>query len=425
MPKREIIRPQGQPVPHPTFTPVLKYGRWVFVSGVMATDFATGIAPEARGNPDVPLAGEHPMVLESRLILQQLQRLLEASGTNVANAVRIDQFPTSRAMVDPYHIERRDFIKPPRPASTSVAISGLMVPECNTEVEIVAICPEPGFEKGSVATDKIPQPIGGYTPAITCGDFIFVSGQVPSDFRTGLAPEARVDPNFWEGNEIDKQARYTLKNLAITLEAAGSSLDHVVKAGVYLTDINDIPRLDRVWREFFPTNPPARTIMPVGCIVVPDGRIEITLVAVRKDGKTKKAVISTPHAPKPLFHESQAVRAGELLFLSGLMAADERGIVSTARCNPHYPYGVNRPAAQMEAIMQSAQAICHAAGTDLRHALRLLTMHTDLNEYAYAIGARRPCFPDGQPATTTIQVPGPLAVPECTMAVDLWVGYPD
>ena len=80
MPKREIVRPQGQPVPHPTFTPALKYGRWVFLSGVMATDFATGIAPEARGNANVPLAGEHPMVLESRHILQQLQRLLEASG---------------------------------------------------------------------------------------------------------------------------------------------------------------------------------------------------------------------------------------------------------------------------------------------------------------------------------------------------------
>lgn len=424
MPKREIVRPQGQPVPHPTFTPALKYGRWVFLSGVMATDFATGIAPEARGNPNVPLAGEHPMVLESRHILQQLQRLLEACGTSMANAVRIDQFPTSRAMVDPYHIERRDFIKPPRPASTSVVIPGLMVPDCNTEVEIVAICPESGFEKGSVSTDKIPQPIGGYTPAITCGDFIFVSGQVPSDFRTGLAPEARVNPNFWEGNEIDKQARFTLQNLAITLEAAGSSMEHVVKAGVYLTDINDIPRLDRVWREFFPKNPPARTIMPVQCIVVPEGRIEITLVAIKKEGRTKKEVISTSRAPAPLFHESQAVRAGEILFLSGLLAADERGIVPAARRNPHYPYAANRAAAQMEAIMQHAQAICEAAGTDLRHALRLTTMHIDLNEYAHAIGARRPCFPDGQPATTTLQVGGPLQVPECSIAVDLWVGYP-
>jgi len=423
MPQRKVVRPAGQPVPHPTFSPALEYGRWVFVSGVMATDFATGIAPAARGNAAVPLAGEHPKILESRCILRQLQATLEACGTTMANAVRIDQFPTSREMVDPYHVERRDFIQPPRPASTSVVISGLMVPDCNTEVEVVAIRPEAGFTKGSVATDRIPQPIGGYTPAITAGDFIFVSGQVPSDFRTGLAPEARVNPQFWEGNAIDKQARYTLQNLAITLEAAGSSMEHVVKAGVYLTDINDLPRLDRVWREFFPNDPPARMVMPVNCIVVPEGRIEITLVAIRKDGATKKEVIRTNDAPAPLFHESQAVRAGEFLFLSTLMAADANGIVPSARRNPHYPYAANRPHAQMEAIMAQAQAICHAAGTDLRHGLRLLTMHTDLNEYAHAIGARRPYFPDGQPATTTLQVSGPLAVPECTIAVDLWVGY--
>lgn len=424
MPKREIIRPEGFPAPHPTFSPVVRYGRWVFVSGVMATDFASGLAPEARGNAAVPLSGEHPMLLESRHVLRLLDRAAKAGGTTLANAVRIDQFPTSRAMVDPYHVERKAVIDPPRPASTSVVVAGLMVPDCNTEVELICIVPEPGFEKEGITTDKIPQPLGGYAPAIRAGDYIFVAGQVPSDFKTGIAPEARVDPNFWEGNPIDKQARYTLDNLKLTLEAAGSSLENVVKAGVYLRDINDIPRLDHVWRQYFPDKPPARTIFPVESIVVPDALIEITLVAVRDGGKVKKEVIATDNAPAPLFHESQAVRAGEFVFLSGQLAADANGLVPAARRNPHYPYAVNAPAEQMRQIMENARAICRAADTDLRHALRLLTMHTDLAEFAYCADVRRGYFPDGQPATTTIGVRGPLPVPGCTIAADLWVGMP-
>jgi len=424
VPKREIIRPEGMPVPHPSFSPVLRYGRWVFVSGVMATDYENGLAPEARGNAAVPLANEHPMLLESRQVLRLLARAAKAAGTSLANAVRIDQFPTSWTMVDPYHEERKVAIHPPRPASTSVVIAGLMVPECNTEVELVCIVPEPGLEKEGITTDRIPQPIGGYAPAIRAGDFIFVAGQVPSDFATGLAPQARVNPNFWEGNPIDRQARYTLDNVKLTLEAAGSSMDNVVKAGVYLRDLNDIPRLDRVWREYFPKAPPARTFFPVERIVVPDALLEITLVAVRDGGEVRKEAIATDEAPAPLFHESQAVRAGEIVFLSGQLAADSDGLVAAARPSPHYPYAVNSPAEQMRQIMDNAQAICRAAGTDLRHALRLLTMHTDLREYACSVDVRRSCFPDGQPATTTIGVRGPLAVPGCTMAADLWVGMP-
>ena len=122
--------------------------------------------------------------------------------------------------------------------------------------------------------------------------------------------------------------------------------------------------------------------------------------------------------------EKVRISRGRLAGPAPAAIAPTHGIVPAAKRNPHYPYAANRAGAQMEAIMQNAQAICGAAGTDLRHALRLMTMHTDLNEYAHAIGARRPCFPDGQPATTTIQVQGPLQVPECSIAVDLWVGYP-
>src|SRR5262249_21768634 len=175
-----------------------------------------------------------------------VKAILEAGGTNLQNGVRIDQFPTSRDMIDPYHVLRKGLLTPPRPASTSVHIAGLLCPQANIAVELIAAIPEDGFRKEGISAD-IPQPLAGYSPALRIGDFVFLAGQVPTDWKSGIAPEAQVDPRFWEGNRIDREARFTLKNMDLTLQAAGSSLKNVIKAQVYLTDINDLSRLDHVW----------------------------------------------------------------------------------------------------------------------------------------------------------------------------------
>jgi reactive intermediate/imine deaminase len=422
MPSRKILKPATVAVPDEFYSPGLRYKNWVFVSGVMATDYKTGLPSTIRSNDAIPLAGESVLIRESEYIFKTLDAVLAEGNTSLPNGVRIDQFPSTRDMVDPYHVVRRGAIDPPRPASTSVHIAGLSAPDAHTMVELVAIVPGPGFQKEGINSDKVPQPLGGYSPAIRAGDFVFLAGQVPTDWKSGVAPEARVDPNFWEGNKIDRETRLTLKNMGIILEAAGSSMRNVVKAQVYLTDINDLPRLDRVWREFFPDDPPARTVYPINTLGVTDSRVEINFVAVTDTGKTKKAVIATDTARKPIFHESQAVRAGELLFLSGLLAADANGVVSAARHNPHYPYGRDRAAAQSADIMEQAQAICRAAGTDLKNAVRLLTVHTDLNESYSAAQIQRKYFSAGAPASSTICVPGPLQVPGCTVMADIWVG---
>jgi reactive intermediate/imine deaminase len=422
MPTRTLVNPAGMPVPDEHFTLGIRYGRWVFVSGISATDYDMGLVPEVAGNRAIPLAGGDLMIRESRYILDTIARILEEAGTSLQNSVRIDQFPVTRAMLDPYHVARKAVIDPPRPASTSVDIWGLPCPEANIQVEVLAAIPEDGFRKEGVSTDKIPQPLAGYAPAIRIGDFVFLAGQIPTDFKTGIAPEASVHPNFWEGNEIDRQTRFTLNNMDLTLQAAGSSLKNVVKAQVYLTDITDLPRFDLVWQEFFGSEPPARTIYPVRSLGVAEGRIEINFVALLDGGDTKKEIIEATGVRKPLFGEPHAVKAGEFLFLSGLLAADESGLVESARGRPGYPYGRDAAAAQMHDMMDQAQRICTAAGTDLSRALRLLTVHTDLGEHHSAAQARHGYFPEGQPVSNAIQVAAPLQVPGCTLLADLWVG---
>ena len=420
MPERIILKPAGIPMPDPSFTPGIRYGKWVFTSGISAADYVTGFVPAATGNPAIPLAGEDSMILQARAIMSMLDIILRAGGTDLQQGARIDQFPTTRAMLDPYHVARCEMIDPPRPGSTSVQIAGLLCPEATSQIELLAIVPEDGFRKEGITAD-IPQPLAGYSPALRVGDWVFLSGQVPTDWRNGIAPEAVVDPRFWEGNSIDRETRFTLKNLKLTLEAAGSSLANVVKATVHLADINDLPRLDRVWREFFPTNPPARTICPILSLGVTGARLEITLVAVTDAGATKKEVISTDTARAPLFHESQAIRAGEFLFLSSLLAADQGGIVPAARTNPHHPYATDTGEAQMADIFDQAELICRAAGTSLAKALRMTTMMTDLAQHPSALRAAQGRFPDGAPVTNVVGTAGPFQVPGCSIIADLWV----
>jgi 2-iminobutanoate/2-iminopropanoate deaminase len=87
-----------------------------------------------------------------------------------------------------------------------------------------------------------------HVPGIRIGDFIFLSGMGPIDPQTGER----------EHGPIAEQVRTTLANVKHMLESAGSSLDRVVRVNVVLADIADMEEMDRVYREFFPVDPPAR-----------------------------------------------------------------------------------------------------------------------------------------------------------------------
>ena len=89
-----------------------------------------------------------------------------------------------------------------------------------------------------------------HVPGIRVGDYIFLSGMVSIDPHTG---ERSHGP-------IADQVRTTLSNMRHMLESAGSSLDRVVRVHVVLADIADMAEMDRVYREFFPVDPPARTV---------------------------------------------------------------------------------------------------------------------------------------------------------------------
>lgn len=124
-----------------------------------------------------------------------------------------------------------------------------------------------------VSTDAAPRAIGPYSQAIRAGGFLFLSGQVALDPRTGQLV----------GSDIKQQTRQVLENVRAILEAAGSSLRQVVKCTVFLADMNDFGPMNEEYGSFFQDQPPARTTVQVAKL--PRGAlVEIDIVALAGGG---------------------------------------------------------------------------------------------------------------------------------------------
>ncbi len=113
----------------------------------------------------------------------------------------------------------------------------------------------------------IPTPRGPYSPAVRAGDFIYLAGQVPVDPAT----------NQMSTGDIKHETRLVLTNIKALLEGVGSSLNDVVKVGVYLADGSEFAAMNEVYAEFFGESKPARTT--IVCKFMADIRVEIDCVA--------------------------------------------------------------------------------------------------------------------------------------------------
>ncbi|QPC82686.1 RidA family protein [Phototrophicus methaneseepsis] len=126
--------------------------------------------------------------------------------------------------------------------------------------------------KTVIRTEKAPGSAGPYSQAIIANGFIFTAGQVALDPATNTLVEGG----------IQEQTRQVLNNIKTVLEAAGSDLEHVVKATVFLADIGDFQAMNEVYTTFFPVDPPARSAFQVGHLPL-DAMIEIETIALPKE----------------------------------------------------------------------------------------------------------------------------------------------
>jgi 2-iminobutanoate/2-iminopropanoate deaminase len=122
--------------------------------------------------------------------------------------------------------------------------------------------------KEIVTTDRGPKPIGPYSQAVKTGGFLFLSGQVALDPKTGDLT----------GTDVRQQTERVMENIKGILEAAGSNLHHVIKTTVFLKDMNDFPAMNEVYGRYFSAAPPARSTVQVARLPK-DALVEIEVVA--------------------------------------------------------------------------------------------------------------------------------------------------
>lgn len=124
-------------------------------------------------------------------------------------------------------------------------------------------------EKKVVVSDKAPEPIGPYSAGISTGNLIFTAGQLGIDRQTGEIV----------AGGIEAETRQALMNLQYILEAAGSSIQQVLKTTVFLRDMNEFGRMNAVYGEFFTVKPPARSTIQVAALPKA-GAVEIEAIAL-------------------------------------------------------------------------------------------------------------------------------------------------
>ena len=124
----------------------------------------------------------------------------------------------------------------------------------------------------AIVTDTAPKPVGPYSQAIVEGDFIFVAGQGPINPGTGSL----------ELGDVRAETKRVFENLRAILQAAGSSLDHVMKCNVYLRDIKDFAAMNEVYATYFSAPFPARTTIQAGAL---PGGIAVEIECMAKKAK--------------------------------------------------------------------------------------------------------------------------------------------
>ena len=414
------------------FAQGMKAGRWVFATGLMAQDFVNGIAPDVLATR-APHASLPKREKEAQRIFENLEAVLSAAGTDGSNLVRTDQYYTTVKAVPPYQQVRREFLRGRIPPSTSITQKRLLLPDADMTVQALAAIPDKDFAVEHHKHEYLKgRPTSGYSPALTVGDFIFIPGITSMAIgdeprRNGIAAAALMAVGAqWGGQPIKLETEFIItQRIVPSLKLVGAGLEDVAHAQIYLTDPEDYSAFTEVWSRHFGETGPTFSVIP--CIehgLAPyHGKIEINVLALRPGGAARKRHIDASVATA-LHRQPQALRAGDLLFISGLMAAERDGLAPSAARDPRQPWFSSPAQMQADIIIGNIKRLCQAAGTSLENVVRLQQFHTDISEF-YAVYKVWERHLAGRPLPfSAVEVPAPLPVPGANVLIEAWVYAP-
>ena len=240
-------------------SPAIRAGGMVFCSGMVAID---------------PQSGERQhgtVTSEARRIFENLKLLLESTGSSLDRLVQVHAMIYDRIEYDVLNRLYRQYVPNAPPARTVMSVqieAGFrvmldVIAAAETRQPAAMTYPRQVIEPGGWRRPGLP-----HSPAIRAGDFVFLSGMTATDPTTGAPARGTVAA----------ETRRILTNLGELLEAAGSSLAKVVKVNALIYSMLEYENMNSVYREFFPVDPPARTVCGAG--LIGGHKVEIECVAL-------------------------------------------------------------------------------------------------------------------------------------------------
>ncbi len=347
-------------------------GKWIFLTGHEAFDFESGVPEAVAGPPGFPLYGRSRSRREGDFILQRMQRILREFGSDLAHAVRLDQYYPNPEAVAAYHLARHAAFADYIPPSTSVVLERCFAAETTISTSLIAVTSGAGHEIRKIHPPGVASaPTSGFVPAVVCDDFVFVAGQMAHNPGQGLDP------------------------------------------------IEDLPDFLDVWNGYYAKIPCALTVVPTKSFATIGGIIEINLIALTDTAQREKEVIAADVPEMAAF--GPCIRAGEFLLPSGLMAIGRDGHIAGKSVSPGFAGLSHAGYVQAAAVYDYAEALCRAAGTSMANVVRAQYFVPDVTAFAGITMAWAAKFGAQPHPFVCVQTPPAMPVPGAALTADFWI----
>jgi enamine deaminase RidA (YjgF/YER057c/UK114 family) len=406
-------------------------GDFVFFAGTAVGEDGD-IPARARPRPPYHLSASAQVREQTRFIFDEYKEGLVELGSSIDEVAQIEQYMLRKAHMDGYaQVARSQEFMGKRPPVSLITEVGEYLPD-GAVINTTGMALIPDSDRGLVKEAGVSQKKDGvlhpgdkdfavknanraFSEIITAGPYAF-STYIAIDYVSGILPEAKVPLwSAWE-NEVRKEAECSGKIMEPRLEATGSTWADMVNFTLILTDMDDLYEFDLVWKELVGDTPPSRTVFPIAGMAMRRVenvkghemgvcKMESQYRWLRPEYGVKREVISTGAAT--LGHESEAVKAGDLLWISNMVAGGPDGPISDLSTR-----------AQLDHLFQRLEAVCEAGGTTLRNMVRIRAYVLSRAEGYAVYAAVKRAFPENPPCVSVSIVPAPLQVPGCTILLD-------
>ena len=353
------------------FSPAVKAGNFVYVSGALATDEKGRVVPGT-------------IQEQTKRVLNHLSTVLKASGSRLDNAASVNVYLKSAADFEAMNEVYRGFWSKDPPTRTTV-VTDLVRPEALVEIGLVAI--KDGAER------RVVHPAGwnkspNYSYGIQSGDTLFLAGLVARSMKD----------NSVVAGDIGLQTQTVLSNAGEILKAAGMTHADVASSRVFITDSAKFQDMNAAYRPFFPKDPPARATVKAA-LMNPSFQVEITLLAVKSSDRQAINPLGADGKPaQPSPNYSSGIRVGNRLYVAGMVGSTESNKGDMK--------------AQTRESLNTIGRTIKAAGFDWSHVVEGLVYVTDVRQFTAMNEAYQETFTKDFPARTTvgieIVIPDPL-----------------